>query len=77
MGTSRWPRHGEPVLGVHGTLPGIWRSLVSHGTRSIVLPGSCLLLCPIKLLERPREPERVDSGLGWDPGTDIAIHPAE
>lgn len=23
MGTSRPPRHGQPVLGVHGTLPGI------------------------------------------------------
>lgn len=50
---------------------------MSRGTRSIILPGSCLLLCPIKLLERPREAERVESGLGQDPGTDIAIHPAE
>lgn len=23
IGTSSWPRHGQPVLGVHGTLPGI------------------------------------------------------
>lgn len=50
---------------------------MSRSTRSIVVPGSCLLLCPIKLLEQPREAERVDSGLGWDPGTNIAIHPAE
>lgn len=73
MGTSRRPRHGQAVLGVPGEVPGIWRSLVNH---SIVLPGSCLLLRPIKLLERPGEAEGVESGLGWDPGPGAAIHPA-
>lgn len=77
MGTSHRPRHQLLVFGVQGTVPGIWRSLVSHSTHRIILPGSCLLLRPIKLLEQPREAARVDSGLGWDPGTSTAIHPAE
>lgn len=57
------------VLGVQGTLPGNWSSLGSHGTRSIILPGTCLPQGPIKLPERPREAERVEPGtwLGsWD-----------
>lgn len=77
MGTSHGPRQQKLVFGVQGTVPGIWRSLVSHGTHSIILPGSCLLLHPIKLLERPGEAARIDSGLGWDPETNTAIHPAE
>lgn len=65
MGTSHRPRHGQAVLGIPGAVPGIWRSLVNH---SIALPGSCLLLHPIKVLERPGEAEGVESGLGCDPG---------
>lgn len=54
-----WPA----VLGVQGTLPGIWSSPGSHSTRNIVLPGRACCWVQLSCLSDPERQKGLSQGL--------------